>query len=85
MRDGRKKNGGTLGNRGGGRKPKSVEQGIVEKLLPLEAKAFKALEAGLDDQRSWAVKIYMEYVYGKPKEQMTLNVIREQYLFADDE
>ena len=65
MADGRKNNGG---HSKGGRKPKAEEQKLVEKLTPLIAKAYKALESGLDDDQSWAVRLYFEYMYGKPKQ-----------------
>ena len=64
--DKRKNNGGHKTN--GGRKPKAEELKLIEKLSPLEPKAFKALEDALDDGANWAVKIYFDYVYGNPKE-----------------
>jgi hypothetical protein len=65
MADGRKNNGG---NKNAGRKPKAEEQNLVEKLTPLIPKGYKALESGLDDDQSWAVKLFFEYLYGKPKQ-----------------
>ena len=59
---------------GAGRKPKSIEQGIVEKLSPLEPKAFRALENALDEGKPWAVKLWVEHVYGKPVETKSVNV-----------
>lgn len=56
---------------GAGRKPKADEQRLVDTLHPLEPKALKALEKGLDDGEQWAVKVYFERVYGKPKETIT--------------
>lgn len=64
--DKRKNNGGS--RKGAGRKPKSDELQLIEKLTPLEEKAFKALENGLKDGQNWAVKLYFEYKYGKAKE-----------------
>lgn len=54
--------------KGAGRKPKAEEHELVERLSPLDEKGFKALEDGLDDGQSWAVKLYMEYRFGKPKQ-----------------
>jgi hypothetical protein len=68
--DGRKRNKGTKGNKGG-RPPKAEEQELVEKLSPLDDKAFKALDKGLQEGKNWAVKLYFEYRYGKPKETVT--------------
>lgn len=67
--DGRRNNKGKKGNKGG-RKPKADEQQLVERLTPLEDKGFKALQDGLDDGQSWAVKLFLEYRYGKPKQQI---------------
>jgi len=57
---------------GSGRKAKADEQHLIEKLSPLEPLAFNALEKGLMAGRDWAVKMYFEYVYGKPKAQMDI-------------
>ena len=59
--------------KGAGRKPKAEEQQLIERLSPLAPKAFKALEQGLDDNQNWAVKLFMEYSYGKPKESININ------------
>ena len=55
---------------GAGRKPKVDERKLIEKLSPLETKAFKALEIALSDGEGWAVKLYFEYCFGKPKQSM---------------
>ena len=65
--DGRKNNKGTVGNNGG-RKPKAEEQKLIEKLTPLEEIAFVALKNALVDEESWAVKLFFDYKFGKPKE-----------------
>ncbi len=63
----------TVSNNGGkregaGRKPKADEQQLIEKLSPLDDIGFKALKKGLENQDSWAVKLFLEYRYGKPKQ-----------------
>ncbi len=62
---------------GAGRKPKSDEQKLVQSLSPLEPLAQEALKAGLIDHQSWAVKLWYEYTYGKPKQrvEMQANII----------
>ena len=79
--DKRRNNGG---NKNAGRKSKSEEQALVEKLSPLEPKAFKALENGITDDQSWAVKMYFEYMYGKPKETKDITINEIQPLFPDE-
>ena len=82
MADGRKNNSGTKGNKGG-RPSKADEQKLIEKLSPLEDKAFKALNNAIEEEHSWAVKMYFEYMYGKPKEKVEVTKITEQPLFPD--
>ena len=82
MADGRRNNKGTKGNKGG-RPAKAEEQALVEKLSPLEPKAFKALNNAIEDEQSWAVKMYFEYMYGKPKEKVEITKIKEQPLFPE--
>lgn len=65
--DGRKNNRGQLGNKGG-RKPKAEEQQLIEKLSPFEETALKKLEDAVKSGESWAIKLYFEYKYGKPRQ-----------------
>lgn len=67
MADGRKNNGG---NKNAGRKPKADERKLIEKLSPLEPSAYKALENALKEEQGWAIKLFFEYMYGKPKQQI---------------
>lgn len=71
--DGRKNNSGTKGNKGG-RKPKAEEHKLIEKLSPLEEKAYKALSNALDDEQGWAIKLFFEYMYGKAKQQKEIDI-----------
>jgi hypothetical protein len=64
--DNKKNHGGVREN--AGRKPKAEEQLLIEKLNPLEELAFKALKIGLEDNQNWAVKLFFEYKFGKPRE-----------------
>ena len=65
--DGRRNNKGTIGNNGG-RKPKADEQKLIEKLTPMEDKAHAALKQALEEGKPWAVKLFFEYLYGKPRQ-----------------
>ena len=64
--------------KGSGRKKKVEEQVLVEKLLPLQEKAFIALETGLESGQSWAVKLFFEYLYGKPKERIEQKITTDK-------
>lgn len=83
MADGRRNNKGTKGNKGG-RKPKAEEQKLIEKLSPLATKAFRALDNAIQEEHSWALRLWFEYMYGKPKEKVEVTKIKEQPLFGDD-
>lgn len=65
--DGRKENKGTKGNNGG-RKSKAEEQQLIEKLSPLEATAHDKLKENIELGKDWAIKMFFEYMYGKPKQ-----------------
>lgn len=53
---------------GSGRKTKIEKSLMVNKLTPYDNKAFKALENGLDNGEAWAVKLFLEYRFGRPKQ-----------------
>ena len=63
--DRRKYNGG---NKSAGRKPKSEEQKLIEKLSPMEDEAHQALKDNVTKGKPWAIKLFFEYMYGKPKQ-----------------
>jgi len=75
MEDKRKNNGG---HSNGGRKSKAEEQNLIEKLSPLEDLAFTALTNAIKKNRDWAVKMYFEYMYGKPKQQTDITTMGEK-------
>jgi|TARA_R100001460_G_scaffold107905_2_gene157522 hypothetical protein len=55
---------------GAGRKSKAEEQKLIEHLTPMNSKALKSLEQGLDKKEQWAVKLFFEYFYGKPQQRV---------------
>ena len=58
---------------GAGRKSKAEEQSLVEKLTPLEPKAFAVLAQALEDHKDWAVKLFFQYNFGMPKQTVDQN------------
>lgn len=70
--DGRKNNKGVKGNKGG-RPPKADEAKLIERLTPLSDLAFSALERGLSEHNPQFVKMWFEYMYGKPKQQVDVD------------
>jgi hypothetical protein len=61
-----------------GRKPKSVEIELIEKLKPLEPKAFELLKEGLDSGDFKYLRLYFLYRYGRPREIKDINLTSEQ-------
>jgi hypothetical protein len=53
---------------GSGRKPKSEEKALLEKLHPMADNAFRQLENAIKNGEQWAVKLWFEYNYGKPQQ-----------------
>ena len=80
--DGRKNNKGTLGNKGG-RKAKSEEVELIEKLTPLEPSAFAALKAGLEVGDFKYVQLFYNYYAGKPRETKDIHINEDTPLFID--
>tara|TARA_R110002124_G_C8768571_1_gene499730 strand:- start:183 stop:425 length:243 start_codon:yes stop_codon:yes gene_type:complete len=78
--DKRKNNGGTIGNKGG-RPSKAEEQVLVERLSPLDNDALEQLKKAINQGKPWAVKLFFEYRYGKPKETKDITLNMEQPLF----
>ena len=71
MADGRRNNGGA--RPGSGRKPKSDEQQLIEKLGPLEAEAFKKFGAAIRNGDKWAIEMFFHYRYGKPTQRTEIS------------
>lgn len=79
--DKRKFNGG---NKNAGRKPKSEEVALIEKLTPLEPLAFDALKAGLDKGDFKYVQLFYNYYAGKPRETKDITINEDLPLFMED-
>lgn len=66
--DKRKGNGGA--REGAGRKPKIDELKLIEKLTPMEDEALKQLKKGVKSGDYRFIALYMNYLYGKPKDSL---------------
>ena len=76
--DRRKNNGG---HKTAGRKSKAEEIQMIERLTPLEPKAFEALKEGIDKGDFKYVQMFYHYYAGKPKETKDITISSEQPLF----
>jgi hypothetical protein len=76
--DGRINNGSKKGeNRNAGRKPKATEIELIERLTPLEEIAFKAMRKGLENGDFAFVKLFLEFRFGRPKQQIQVEPPKE--------
>jgi hypothetical protein len=66
----RKYNSGTLGNKGGGRKPKADELKLIEDLSNFDEEAKQCMINGIREGNYQYWNKFMEYRYGKPKERV---------------
>ena len=63
---------------GSGRKSKAEEQNLIEKLSPLEEQAFLKLSEAIDNGKDWAIKMFFEYMFGKPRQQTDVTSMGEK-------
>jgi hypothetical protein len=56
-----------------GRKPKSEEAKLITKLAPYEDEAIEALIEGMRKKDKICLRMFFEYMYGKPKQQIDSN------------
>ena len=64
-----------------GRKPKSEELALIEKLTPLSDKAFDELQKGIERGEFQFVRLWFQYMYGKPKQITEISINQEEPLF----
>ena len=78
------KNNGVHSTKGyAGRKPKSDEMKLVERLTPLEDAAFDALKKGVESGELKWIQLYLNYYLGKPKETKDIRLQEDVPLFVD--
>jgi hypothetical protein len=61
-----------------GRRPKEVEQEMIEKLSVFTDDAYRVLGENIKKGKFWAIKIWFERMYGKAKEYKDVNVTSNQ-------
>ena len=64
-----------------GRKSKAEEIQMIERLSPLEPKAYEELEKGIAEGNFKYVQMFYNYYAGKPKETKDISITSEQPLF----
>ena len=68
MADGRRNNGGHSTKGKAGRPSKAEEHHLIETLTPFHKDAINALKKAIQEEEAWAIKLYMEFFYGKPRQ-----------------
>ena len=83
--DGRKNNGGHSTKGRAGRKPKTQEKELIEKLDNIinNEEVIKKLKHLIDKGDMRALNLYMGYRYGKPRETKDISINDDQPIFID--
>lgn len=68
---------------GAGRKSKSDEVNLIEKLSPLEDAAYLALKKGVEQGDFKYVQLFYNYYAGKPRETKDITINEDIPLFVD--
>lgn len=68
---------------GAGRKSKADEIDLIEKLSPLEDKAYEALKKGVEAGDFKFVQLFYNYYAGKPRETKDITINEDMPLFVD--
>jgi hypothetical protein len=76
--DKRKNNGGHSTKGKAGRKSKSEEQSLIEKLRPIDPIARRVLQNAVNGGEKWAVELFFKYFYGLPTQ------VIDQTINSDD-
>ena len=61
-----------------GRKPRAVEQELIGKLTEYSEEVFNALHEAIKQKRQWAIKLWFERMYGKPKDYKEIDLTTTQ-------
>ena len=77
MADGRKNNGGHSTKGFAGRKPKTEESLLIERLSAYDEIAQAKLFELIDEGEFKAIQLFYAYRYGKPKETVSMTVQQE--------
>ena len=71
------------GTKSSGRRAKEIDQQMIESLSVFTEDAYRVLGENIKKGKFWAIKIWFERMYGKPREYKDVNVTsnQEQPLF----
>ena len=66
------------GTKNSGRRAKEIDQQMLERLSVFTDDAYRVLGENIKKGKFWAIKIFFERMYGKPKEYKDLSVSSNQ-------
>ena len=66
------------GTKNSGRRAKEIDQQMLERLSVYTDDAYRVLGENIKKGKFWAIKIWFERMYGKPKEYKDLSVSSNQ-------
>jgi|TARA_R110000787_G_scaffold6083_2_gene21459 hypothetical protein len=71
------------GTKSSGRRAKEIDQAMIENLSVFTEDAYRVLGENIEKGKHWAIRIWFERMYGKPREYKDVNVTsdHEQPLF----
>jgi hypothetical protein len=70
-----------MGNENSGRKSKSSEIALIEKLSPLDDQAFEQLKQGIERGEFAYIKLFFLYRWGRPKQIQDITINSDQPIF----
>lgn len=69
--------------KGAGRKPKIDELALIERLSPMDDTALETLEMLIRSGEFNAIKLFFEYRFGKPKQEIDANLSLKDFNIKD--
>ena len=68
---------------GAGRRPKIEEQALIERLSPMDDLALETLETLIRNGEFNAIKLFFEYRFGKPKQDVDAKISLKDFNIKD--
>ena len=68
----------------GGRPRKTDEEKLIRKLTPMEPIAHEQLKSALKEGHAWALRLFFDYMYGKPKQTTQFEGVKDVTITFED-
>lgn len=70
--------------RSGGRPKKTDEEKLIRKLSPMEPIAHAQLKEALKEGHAWALRLFFDYMYGKPRQTTNIEGLKDVTITFED-